>query len=121
MKKCIFLLVCIVSLAGCIKESHTQYGMDKGMVFLIITPNTTKAELEQIASELKEKRNIDLDYTQSTFRENGSISDVKITVDCNDGFKGATQCSSSALKFRNIGFIRDYQTDGDVVFHIGAM
>jgi hypothetical protein len=95
--------------------------MDQDQVMLVITQNTTKEELEQIALEVKEKRNIDLDYSKSTFTANGRISEVKLEVDCNDGFKGSTQCSATVLKFQNIGFLRDYGANSDPVFHIGSM
>jgi len=121
MKKYSFLLVCILFLSGCLKESQTQFVIDEDQVFLVITQNTTKEELAQIASELKEKRNIDIDYSNSKFSANGKISEVKLEVDCNDGFKGSTHCSGTALKYQNIGFLRDYTSGSDRVFHIGAM
>ncbi|MCO5723399.1 hypothetical protein [Robiginitalea marina] len=121
MKKIIYLLLCSLLLTGCFKETQTRFSIDENKVVLVITQNTTEAEMARIASELKTKKNIDLDYSNSKFQANGKISNVRLEVDCNDGFKGSTQCSASALKGANIGFIRDYQTGSDVVFHIGFM
>jgi uncharacterized protein YxeA len=121
MKKPLFLLVCLLFLTGCLKESQTQFSIGEDQVFLVITPNTTKEELAQIAIEFKEKKNIDIDYSKSTFSADGKISEVNLVVDCNDGFKGSTHCSATALTFKNIGFSRDYSTESMNVFHIGAM
>ncbi|MGB5700675.1 hypothetical protein [Muriicola sp.] len=95
--------------------------MEENQVILVITQNTTKEELAQIAAELKAKRNIDIDYSKSQFLSNGKISEVYLKVDCNDGFKGSTHYSSSGLKFQNVGFMRDYRPDSSKVFHIGKM
>lgn len=121
MKKPLFLFVCLLFLTGCLKESQTQFSIGEDQVFLVITPNTTKEELAQIAIELKEKKNIDMDYSKSTFSADGKISEVNLEVDCNDGFKGSTHCSATALKYKNVGFVRDYTAEGDTVFHIGVM
>ena len=121
MKKSQFLLVCLLFLMGCIKESQTQYAIDENQAYLVITQNTTQEELEKIAAAFKEQKNIDIDYSKSKFSKNGKISDVSLEVDCNDGFKGSTQCSESALKFQNIGFVRDYQSGSAITFHIGSM
>lgn len=121
MKKFPFLFIIILLFSGCLKESKTQFTIDEDQVLLIITQNTTKEELEQIAIELKEKSNIDMDFSKSKFLENGKISEVNLEVDCNDGFKGSTHCSANTLKRQNIGFSRDYRTGSTQVFHIGAM
>ena len=121
MKRITPLLICLLFLTSCIKESQTQYSIDEDQVYLVITQNTTKEELAKIAVELKERKNIDLDYSNSLFQANGKISELKLTVDCNDGFKGSTNCTSGALKLRNMGFLRDYQSESETTFHIGPM
>ena len=121
MKKSALLLVCIVLFTSCLKESRTQYAIEEDRAYLVITQNTTQEELQKIAAAFKELKNIDIDYSKSKFSKNGKISDVSLEVDCNDGFKGSTQCSESALKFQNIGFVRDYQSGSAITFHIGSM
>lgn len=121
MKKASLFLVCLLFLTSCIRESQTQYSIEEDQVYLVITRNTTQEELAEIAAVFKKERNIDIDYSKSTFSTNGKISDVSLDVDCNDGFKGSTHCSGSALKFKDIGFVRDYQPNSGNAFHIGAM
>jgi hypothetical protein len=121
MKKAALLLACLLFLTSCIRESKTQYAIEEDQVYLVITRNTTREELAQIAAVFKKERNIDIDYSKSKFSANGKISEVNLEVDCNDGFKGSTHCSGSALKFKNIGFVRDYQPNSGNAFHIGSM
>ena len=121
MKISSLLLICVFLLSSCVKESQTQYAIDENQAYLVITQNTTKKELEKIAALFKEKKNIDMNYSQSKFARNGKIIELSLEVDCNDGFKGSTHCSESALKFQNMGFVRDYQAGSGKTFHIGSM
>ena len=91
------------------------------MVFLVITENTTKAELVQLALEFKEKRNIDIDFSKSQFSKDGRILDLDLKLDCNDGFKGTTAGSFESFRFSNYGFVRDYTPESERAFHIGSM
>ena len=121
MKKIGSILIFMMVLISCLKESQTQYSIDEDQVFLVITQNTTKEELAKIAAELKQKKNIDIEYSNSKFKASGKISELKLEVDCNDGFKGSTHCSGNTLKFPHLGYLRDYRADRDEVFHIGVM
>ncbi len=121
MKKTILLSLCIITLSGCLKEKQTQYSTDTEEVFLVITENTTKQELIQIAAEFKEKRNIDIDFSKSEFSGSGKILNLDLKVDCNDGFKGTTAGSSESFRFNYYGFSRDYSPESKRAFHIGAM
>jgi hypothetical protein len=106
---------------GCTKEKQTQYSVDSEEVFLVITENTTKKELVQIAAEFKEKRNIDIDFSRSQFSDKGKILDLDLKVDCNDGFKGTTAGPAGSFRLSNYGFSRDYSPESKRAFHIGAM
>jgi hypothetical protein len=108
-------------LIGCAKEKQTQYSLNAEEVFLVITENTTKEELSQIAATFKEKRNIDIDFSKSQFSKEGKIVDLDLKVDCNDGFKGTTAGSFESFRFSNYGFIRDYSPESERAFHIGSM
>lgn len=111
----------MVTLLGCAQEKQTQYSVESEKVFLVITGNTTKNELSQIATEFKQKKNIDIDFSKSQFAEDGKILDLYLKVDCNDGFKGNTAGSFGAFRHNNYGFARDYSPKSETVFQIGAM
>jgi len=121
MKRTLFFTICFITLLGCTKEKQTQYSVNSEEVFLVVTENTTKEELVQIAAEFKERRNIDIDFSKSKFSDNGKILDLDLKVDCNDGFKGTTAGSSVSFRLNNYGFSRDYSPESKRAFHIGAM
>ncbi len=120
MKKIILVLIGI-SIISCSKESETKYSTDSDNVFLIITENTTETELTNIASEFKTEKNIIVDFSKTEFNENGTIKNLNLEVDCNDGFKGVAKSSGVILKVKNSGFLRDYSKNSKVPFVIGAM
>lgn len=120
MKHIIIVLISIVMLS-CSKESQTKYTTDSQKVYLIITENTTETELIAIASKFKEEKNIVIDISQTEFRKNGTIKNLHLEVDCNDGFKGVAKSSGLILKNKNSGFSRNYREGSKVPFVIGAM
>ncbi|MET6991642.1 hypothetical protein [Sediminicola arcticus] len=120
MKKIILVLIGILILS-CSKESETKYSTDSEKVFLIITENTTKTELTNIASAFKAEKNITVDFSKTKFKENGEIEHLNLEVDCNDGFKGTATSTGVILKTKNSGFSRDYSENSKVPFVIGAM
>lgn len=120
MKHIIIALIGILILS-CSKESQTKYAIDAQKVYLIITENTTESELIVISSEFKEEKNINIDISQSEFNKNGTIKNLHLEVDCNDGFKGVAKTSGLILKNKNSGFSRDYREGSKVPFVIGAM
>jgi uncharacterized protein YxeA len=120
MRKLILVLIAILMLS-CSKESETKYTTDSENVFLIITENTTETELKQIASEFQTERNISIDFSKTEFHKNGTIKNLNLEVDCNDGFKGIAKSSGLILKTKNSGFSRDYSENSETPFVIGAM
>ena len=120
MKKILLALMGILAMS-CSKTSETTYSTDSEKVFLIITQHTTEAELINIASEFKTKKNITVDFSKSEFTENGEIKNLRLEIDCHDGFKGTASSSGQILKKRNSGFSRDYSENAKTPFVIGAM
>jgi bla regulator protein BlaR1 len=57
-------------------------------VYILITKNTTKAELELYKKELKEEHNIDFNYSKLKFNSKGEISSIAIEFSDNKGSHG---------------------------------
>ena len=86
---------------------------------LIITTETTKNELTKLARWFKKRKNIDIDFSESTFYDNGKIKTYAIQVNCNDGFKGKTTTKSLLIKNDGkYGFIRNYENGETTEFKI---
>ncbi|CAM1372750.1 PspC domain-containing protein [Tenacibaculum xiamenense] len=80
---------------------------------LVVTKETTKNELKKLARWFKNRKNIDIDFSESTFYDNGKIKTYKIEVDCNDGFKGKSASKSTIIGIGKHGFIRNYDENGE--------
>ena len=86
-----------------------------------ITSETTRTELSNIKWDLMEEKNISLDFSGSSFDENGRITALALAVDCNDGFSGETKISEFLLVRNDYGFYRNYAANGKQPFFIGKM
>lgn len=85
---------------------------------LIINKNTTKKELEKLARWFKNKKNIDIDFSNSRFYDNGKLKKYVLKVDCNDGFSGDTKSKGITFNNGEHGFVRNYNKNGSVAFKI---
>ncbi len=122
MKRIILFLIFIITLSCAKTDSDkTTYSTDSEKVFLIITKNTTKDELTKITTEFKLKRNIDVDFTETTFYDNGKVKNVNLEVDCNDGYKGFAKNFGTIFTLNNCGFQRDYRENAEKPWSIGSM
>ena len=122
MKRIILFLICITTLSCAKTEAgKTTYSTDSEKAFLIITENTTKDELTKIATEFKLVRNIDIDFTETTFYDDGKVKNVNLEVDCNDGYKGVAKNFGTTFSINNCGFQRDYKEDAESSWSIGSM
>ena len=101
-------------------EGDLGYGLftDKTKVLLSIDKNTTYEQLSQYKNDLK-KLNIDLNIKRIEFDSDNKIKSLKISVDCNDGYKGnATQSLDGNEK---IGFYRIYNDTTSSAFGMNAI
>jgi hypothetical protein len=122
MKRIILFLICITTLSCAKTEAgKTNYSTDSEKAFLIITENTTKDELTKIATEFKLVRNIDIDFTETTFYDDGKVKNVNLEVDCNDGYKGVAKNFGTTFSLNNCGFQRDYSKNAEKPWSIGSM
>ncbi|WP_271406452.1 PspC domain-containing protein [Tenacibaculum soleae] len=87
---------------------------------LIITKETTKNELKKLARWFKDRKNIDIDFSESSFYGNGKIKTYSLKVDCNDGFKGKTKKHTKSIILGNgkHGFTRSYNDNDSITFKI---
>jgi len=122
MKSQILTLAIVFFLfTSCFKTPPTEYDVSNSKVSLMITSKTTEEELSDIAEEIKKKKNIEIDFEESTFKSNGKIKHLDLKVDCNDGMSGTASASATELRVRPVGFIRDYASNSKVPFSIGGI
>ncbi|MDD5185314.1 MAG: hypothetical protein PHS84_08655 [Paludibacter sp.] len=101
-------------------EGDLNYGLfaDKTKVLLSMDKNTTYEQLNQYKNDLK-KLNIDLNIRRVEFSSDNKINLLKITVDCNDGFKGTV--TQSLKGNEKIGFYRVYDNSASSPFGMYAI
>ena len=95
--------------------------VSENLVKLSIGSAATEDELATIKQQLKEEKNIDIDFSDSEFTARGKIKKLSFKVDCNDGFNGKAVNWSKNLDRNEVGFIRDYKTDTATPFSIGKL
>ncbi len=122
MKNLFVILTFLLTLSSCAVEKNTSYSISADKAYLLLAYNTTELELEAITKEFSTLKNIDIDYSNSTFDEHGLINYLEIHVDFNDGYSGGS-CSSTrwGLWFKNVGFIRNYNDSEKKKFSIGSI
>lgn len=122
MKQQIYALALISFLFfGCFKTPPTEYQIDGKQATLMVSSKTTEDELNDIAEELLKKKNITIDFEESTFKSNGKIKHLNLTVNCNDGMSGNVSASAAELRARPVGFVRDYSAGSKAPFSIGGI
>lgn len=86
---------------------------------LVINSNTTKNEVKKLVRWFKDRKNIDLDFSESTYYDSGKIKSYVLKVNCNDGFKGKASSKGIVLKNGKHGFVRKYnENDKTIAFEI---
>ncbi|MDG1914527.1 MAG: hypothetical protein P8I55_08040 [Crocinitomix sp.] len=101
---------------------ETEYRTTDNDVYLKITANTTDLELQLIQADLKETKNISMDYSKSNFSNKGELQELNLAVDCNDGHSGKTNISSFGLLIGGYGFHDVMDENGEAVsFRIGRI
>jgi len=87
------------------------------------TNETTQQNLSDIKTALKE-RNIDIEYTETTFDKTGQLEGISFKVDCNDGHSGSASMSTKGfvglLTDLDVGFYRDYREYSSTTFGSGT-
>lgn len=96
-----------------ISDIHQDY------VEVKISHMTTKEELAEIKSKLSTICNIEFDYSQSEFFEDGKIQLLKMGVIIPDGNMGSGTADLMTLQFKYYGF--EYNLKGNPSLRIGAI
>ncbi|PWJ44001.1 hypothetical protein [Sediminitomix flava] len=102
-------------------QSSLVYVINDDEASLVLSSSNSKSDLEQLKEIFKKDKDIDLDFSKSTFTDKGKLKRLHMIVDCNDGFKGDLEVSSLTLKLKKQGFRRDYLIRDNVPFYIGNM
>jgi len=115
--KIIVALSLLVLITSCQpKDLPTVFTQSEGYALVKISHETTKTEMEEMATKLAEQ-GIKIIFSNSEFFEDGKIRNLKLGVETPDGNRGSTSADLVVLQFKYYGFI--YQKDGNPVFQIG--
>ena len=117
------IIICVLSLMllSCTKPKKTIFILNDNYVSLKIASGTTRQELEKISAKLLKEKNIKIDFSKSTFKKNGLIRDLKLEVDCQDGYSGTAEATNEALQTDYYGFERTYNKVSDSSFSTGQL
>jgi len=120
MKQLFTLSILTLLIVGCqpknlptISDIHSDYAKVK------ISHLTTKDEMENIKSKLKSVSNIEFDFSQSIFFEDGKIQILKVGVILPDGSRGSGSADLVTLQFKYYGF--EYHPKGNPSMRIGTI
>lgn len=96
-----------------ILDIHEDYAAVK------ISHMTTKSELELIKSKLSSTANIQFEFNQSDFFENGNIQSLKMSIVTPEGAKGSGSADLMTLQYKYYGF--EYNPKGNPSIRIGVL
>lgn len=85
-----------------------------------ICVNTTKAELENIQTKVKEEKNIDFDFSKTKFSSDGKIDQLDFVVKGPEGYSGHIE-ADLYMTDEYHGFRRDYRKNAPKPFQCGAI
>lgn len=108
-------MVCLISCTA--KELPVIVDVDKNYAEVKISHEATEKSLQIIQSDLKNIANIEMDFSKSTFLDDGRIQDLKITVTLPNGQRGSTQADLMTLQYKYYGF--KYDPESQPIFVIG--
>lgn len=119
MKNAFVFSILLFMLTGfSVPESALIRG-ENDTVLVVFNSATTFEDLATIRSEMKSK-GIVLSYLRIEFNEGGGLKEIKIKVDCKDGFSG-TASSKILTPESQFGFKRDYSQNSEDPFTVGNL
>jgi hypothetical protein len=121
MKRLLVIATTIFTIVACNSDRQTHFVFNEEECTLIITDNTTKTELQDISDFLINEKNVEFDFSKSTFKDDGKVDEVNIFVDFGDGFSGNANGNNHSLRTIDFGFSRKLNSEGKEVFAIGKL
>ena len=101
-------------------SKKTVFSLTDNKVVVKICVNTSREELEEIKSVLKSEKNIDFDYSKTTFSSDGQIDLLDFIVKGPEGYQGHVQ-TELYMTDEYHGFIRDYNKGAEKPFSCGGI
>lgn len=113
MKNFTVLLFCISWFVSCTpKELPTLFENTDDKIVVKLSHQTTKAEIDNIIAELKQK-NIQVDVTGSKFLDDNRLRSLKLAAVWPDGMGGTITADLMNLQFKYCGFV--YEKNGNPI------
>ena len=121
MKKLKLIFILTLFFSSCETSSKkTIFEINKDEVLVKICVNTTMAELENIQIKLKEEKNIDFDFSKTTFSSDNKIDQLDFVVKGPEGYGGHIN-AELYMTDEYYGFRRDYRKNSLKPFQCGAI
>ncbi|MBC8344374.1 MAG: hypothetical protein H8E61_10365 [Bacteroidetes bacterium] len=102
-------------------QLKTELIINDEKVKVCLSSASSEEEIERIALQLMDEKNISIDFSACTFDRDGELKKLEIAIDCNDGHKDTLCVGEFELKMRCWGFERDYSENAKEPFKIGKM
>lgn len=121
MKILLATVALLIGLSACTGSSKkTILILKDDYVSLKVCVNTSKQELTDIAAQLKQAKDIDLNFSQTTFNSDGTIDQLDLKINC-QGMAQATVQADLYMSDDYYGFFRDYRPNANPPFRCGAI
>ncbi|MFN5416868.1 MAG: hypothetical protein ACK5B9_07410 [Flavobacteriia bacterium] len=121
MKFIQLIFLTFVILSSCDTSSKkTIIDISNDEVVVKICVNTSKSELENVQRKLKEEKNIDFDFSKTSFSSDGKIDQLDFVVKGPEGYTGHVN-AELYMTDEYHGFRRDYRKNASKPFQCGAI
>lgn len=112
MKTVFFIFVLALTISCSPKELPTLFENTEDKIVVKLSHQTTKAEIDNIIAELKNK-NIQMDVTGSKFLDDNRLRSLKMAAVWPDGMGGTITADLMNLQFKYCGFV--YEKNGNPI------
>lgn len=103
------------------KELPTVINVTEEIVEVKLSYLSTKADLDKVVSLAKEKHDITVDYSGTTFFDNNRLRDVSLKVTLPNGKGGKSSVMLAHIEHQYFGFLVDKSPGAISAFRIGTM
>ena len=120
MRTLFFLSILLVNFSCSPKELPTSIVLNDNVIEVKFSYMTTKDEMIEVKSQLKDQYNIEMQFEGSRFFENGKLRDLNLKVTLPNGTGGTTSSMYAILETKYVGF-RIRQNEEDTPLQIGTL